>query len=200
MRRGALAPLATNISDSPRKPALYPSLFRFDAMSLADLYNLRFACRAVSAPAAVALVNRVNWLLNEALDADYFMSASADGDSDGPVVLAPFSLGCLLRAAKVPVNSMQGYRLFELVDNWKDRAEVLRGWRPKPVDLARLLDHLGNNIERDLQNGDMESEEDESDDDSVDFPADVWEIMKRSRFFRQKRPRLRCCRHGSLAL
>lgn len=142
-------------------------IFAYDEVSLDQLYKFRILSRHVGPTASLAFVNRVHHVLVSQKDVSAFQSfvkrirtfrwpllaepnneddESDDGFQDNP--LDPFSLGRLLKCAKVPIDSFAAVhlaksQLTEFGGSLGDAASVFLGMGATPQDVKLVLFALG---------------------------------------------------------
>lgn len=154
-------------------PELLLEIFRCDALSLADLYFLRFVCRVLGGAACKVFIDRTSHILNDLGDPELFSAEVNYLRKQIPVrasfrlkPLAPLSVGCLLRTIKLPYSVYVGLDLLLLQygDSVRKTGLLLRGWKPDAATMSRILNHLyKHNVFADYRRSLSENEADQAD-------------------------------------
>lgn len=120
-------------------------------VELAELYALRSLDRAVGAAATRALVEKLHHLLVVEKDAsEVFIDFVRAVRGKNPGALAPRSLGCLLRAARLLMDSFVTISVIRAVWRLEDEragsakgvGALLNGMHASPKDAVGILVHI----------------------------------------------------------
>lgn len=143
-------------------PELIPLILYNDAIELADLYFVRFACRSLRVAAASVLFKRVKWLatdekdscrlafelrnVKDVLAARLGLAADAAWKTAGLEPLSPYSTGRLLLRAKVPPDFVVGSEIFRQIEP-EHGGKLLKGWGARPKEIRLLLQVISRDNE-----------------------------------------------------